>query len=334
MQKNQNFVRRFLSKRGGASVVTAYVGVVVLMVAFSILNPNFLKWNSIMTLLRSIVPFLLVGIGQGYVCITGNIDLSIGSVVGMSAMMSATMMCNGVHPIVAAIVTLLAGLVVGVINGILVGKFKLPPFIATLGTMTIARGMAQLVNGNYNTDNIGSEGAAQIFKNIFYYGKTLGLFNGVWLALIIWAIFYFLLSYTRSGRHIYAIGSNVDAARLSGVDVFMTTCKVYIISAFCASLTGLVTMAQSGMGDMSAGMSYEMYGVAAAVIGGISTLGGSGLLQGVIAGAGVWAILQSGLTFAGVPVALRNIIIGLIVVAAVMFDVLRRTSTKTKKTKS
>ena len=154
--------------------------------------------------------------------------------------------------------------------------------IATLGTMTIARGVAQLANNNYNTDNIGSEGAAQAFKDLLYYGKTMGVFNGVWIALIIWAIFFYILSYTRSGRHIYAIGSNVDAARLSGVNVFAATTKAYMVSSFCAFLTGLVTLAQSGMGDMSAGMSYEMYAVAAAVIGGVSTLGGSGLLVGEV----------------------------------------------------
>ena len=147
--------------------------------------------------------------------------------------------------------------------------------------MTIGRGIAQLANNNYNTDNIGSEGAAQAFKNLFYYGKFLGLYNGVWIALIVWALFFYVLSFTRSGRHIYAIGSNVDAARLSGVDVFATTTKAYMVSSFCAFLTGLVTMAQSGMGSMDAGMSYEMYAVAAAVIGGVSTLGGSGLLVGV-----------------------------------------------------
>ena len=262
------------------------------------------------------------------VCITGNIDLSIGSVLGMSAMISATMMCNGHGAFLAILVAFAASMAVGFVNGVLVGKFKLPPFIGTLGTMTIARGIAQLANGNYNTDNIGSEGAAQIFKNVLYYGKTLGVYNGVWIALIVWAIFFFMLTFTRSGRHIYAIGSNVDAARLSGVNVFAATTKAYMVSSFCAFLTGLVTMAQSGMGDMSAGMSYEMYAVAAAVIGGVSTLGGSGLLVGVIAGAAVWAILQTGLTFAHAPIAYRNIIIGAIVVACVLFDVLRRNSSK------
>ena len=316
-----------------ASVITAFVGVVVLMIVFSIMNPNFIKGDSIMALLRSIVPFLLVGIGQAYVCITGNIDLSIGSVLGMSAMISATLMCKGSSPIVAVLVAFICCMAIGFVNGVLVGKFKLPPFIATLGTMTIARGVAQLANNNYNTDNIGSEGAAQAFKDLFYYGKTLGLFNGVWIALIVWAIFFYILTFTRSGRHIYAIGSNVDAARLSGVDVFMTTTKAYMVSSFCAFLTGIITVAQSGMGSMDAGMSYEMYAVAAAVIGGVSTLGGTGLLVGVIAGAAVWAILQSGLTFAHVPVAYRNIIIGIIVVVCVLFDVLRRTG-KIKAKKS
>ena len=319
--------------QSAASVITAFVGVVILMVVFSIMNPNFIKGDSVMSLLRSIVPFLLVGIGQAYVCITGNIDLSIGSVLGMSAMISATMMCKGFNPLVAILVAFVCCMAVGFVNGVLVGKFKLPPFIATLGTMTIARGVAQLANNNYNTDNIGSEGAAQAFKDLLYYGKTMGVFNGVWIALIIWAIFFYILSYTRSGRHIYAIGSNVDAARLSGVNVFAATTKAYMVSSFCAFLTGLVTLAQSGMGDMSAGMSYEMYAVAAAVIGGVSTLGGSGLLVGVIAGAAVWAILQSGLTFAKVPVAYRNIVIGILVVACVLFDVIRRNGSKRPKSK-
>lgn len=324
MREKQNPLKRLLSINGMASVLTAFVGVVILMIVFSIMNPNFIKFDSVMNLLRSIVPFLLVGIGQGYVCITGNIDLSIGSVLAMSAMISATMVCNGFSVLLAVLVAFVCCMLVGLINGVLVGKFELPPFIATLGTMTIARGIAQLANGNYNTDNIGSTGAAQVFKNVLYYGKTLGVYNGVWIAIIVWAVFFFVLTFTRSGRHIYAIGSNVDAARLSGVNVFATTTKAYMVSAFCSFLTGLITMAQSGMGDMSAGMSYEMYGVAAAVIGGISTLGGSGLLVGVIAGASVWAILQSGLTFAHVPVAYRNIVIGIIVVVCVMLDVLRR----------
>jgi len=326
--------KSFLSKPGVASVVTAFAGVVVLMIIFAIMNPNFIKSTNLMTLTRSICPYLLVGIGQGIVCITGTIDLSIGSVLGMSAMISATMICNGTPVLVALLVDLIACLCVGVINGVLVGKFKLPPFIGTLGTMTICRGIAQLVNNNYNTTDIGTGGLKDVFRDTFYYGRIGFLYWGVIICLVIWFIFNYIMSYTATGRHIYAIGSNVDAARLSGVDVFKTTTVAYTISAFCSFMAGLITMAAAGMGSMQAGMSYEMYGVAAAVIGGISTLGGTGLLVGVIAGSSVWAILQNGLTMADVPVAMRNIIIGIIVVACVLFDIMRRQGIKIGKKKA
>lgn len=320
MQKKNSF----LSKPGVASVLTAFAGVIILMIIFAFMNPNFVGKNNLMTLTRSICPYLLVGIGQGIVCITGNIDLSIGSVLGMSAMTSATLICNGVNVILAVLITLVACLCVGLINGVLVGKFKLPPFIGTLGTMTICRGIAQLVNNNYNTNDIGTGLLKDGFRDMFYYGKVGVVYYGVIIVLIIWAVFFYIMSFTATGRHIYAIGSNVDAARLSGVNVYKTTTVAYTISSFCSFVAGLITMAAAGNGNMQAGISYEMYGVAAAVIGGISTLGGSGLLVGVIAGASVWAILQSGLTMANVPPALRNIIIGVIVVACVLIDIMRR----------
>ncbi|HUM82769.1 MAG TPA: ABC transporter permease [Lachnospiraceae bacterium] len=329
MKNKNNAIQRLMGKKSMGQVLTAFAGVVVLMIVFTCMNTNFASGHNLSSLLRQICPYLLVGIGQAFVCITGNIDLSIGSVIGMSAMISATLICNGVHPVLALLIAFAACMIVGLVNGFLVGKFKLPPFIATLGTMTIGRGIAQIVNGNYNTGDIG-QGAAEAFRNMFYYGKTLGIYNGVWLTAIIWVIFNYLLSSTKSGRHIYAIGSNADAARLSGVNVFLTTTKAYLVSSFCSFITGLIILAAAGMGSMDAGLSYEMYGVAAAVIGGVSTLGGSGLLVGVIAGAGVWAVLQNGLTFANAPVAIRNIIIGIIVVVCVLMDIVRTTG-KTHK---
>lgn len=326
--KEQSAFKKFMAKPGMASAITAFGGVVVLMIIFTIMNKNFISKNNLMPLLRSICPYLLVGIGQGIVCITGNIDLSIGSVLGMSAMISATLISNGMNPILAILIDLVACLAVGVVNGLLVGKFKLPPFIGTLGTMTICRGLAELVNGGYNTSDIGSDALTMGLRQLFYYGKVGFLYYSVILTAIIWVVFNYMMNRTRTGRHIYAIGSNVDAARLSGVDVFKTTTKVYLVSAFCSFVAGLMTMAAAGMGAMQAGLQYEMYGVAAAVIGGVSTLGGSGLLVGVIAGASVWAILQNGLTLANVPVAIRNIIIGSIVVACVLLDVMRRTGIK------
>ena len=322
--------KRLTTAPGMASVYTAFIGAIVLMVIFTLVNKNFASKNNLMSLSRSICPYLLVGVGQGIVCITGNIDLSIGSVLGMSSMITATLICKGVNPILALLLNLIACLCVGVINGILVGKCGLPSFIGTLGTMTIGRGIAEIVNDNYNTGDIGTAPLVSAIRNLFYYGKLGVIYESLILTLVIWFAFNYVMNRTKIGRHIYAIGSNVDAARLSGVSVYKTITISYLISAFCSCVAGLEVMSASGMGSMQAGVSYEMYGVAAAVIGGISTLGGSGCLVGVIAGASIWAILQNGLTLAGVPVAIRNIVIGLIVVACVLADIMRRGGRKSK----
>lgn len=162
---------RFLSVRGMGAALTAFAGLIVIYIAFGIIDRTMFSGGNIMNLLRSMSKYLLIGIGQSYVLITGNIDLSIGSVVGMSAMTSATLMVAGVNPVLAILITLLCCLVVGVINGFLVGQFKLPPFIATLGTMFVARGIAYMVNGNRNTNAISSgigKEAADSFQNFFY----------------------------------------------------------------------------------------------------------------------------------------------------------------------
>ncbi len=321
-ERSKNPFKRLMAIRGMGQVVTVTVGLIILSAVFAFINPNFFSGKNVPNLLRQIAPILLIGIGQSYVLITGNIDLSIGSVVGMSCMVSATLMTRGINPWVSALITLAVCLLVGLINGELVARFKLPPFIATLGTMTICRGVAQIANNNYNTDSIGD--AAKGFRDFFYYGKTLGLYNTIWIAIAVWLIFNFLLSRTRTGRHIYAVGSNVEAAKLSGVSVPAVTNKVYLVSAFCAYLVGLITTATTGMGTMDAGNTYEMYAVAASVIGGVSTLGGQGILLGTVIGAAIWGVLQNGLQFAGAPVAIRNIVIGTIVIVSVLLDVVIR----------
>lgn len=328
-QEHRNPFKRLWAIRGMGQVITVTGGFIVICVIFALLSSEFFSDRNIHNLLRQIAPILIVGIGQSYVLITSNIDLSIGSVMGMSCMMSATLMTKGASPLVAVLITVAACVATGIINGELVARCKLPPFIATLGTMTIARGIAQLVNNNYNTDSIGE--AAQGFRDLFYYGKFLGFFSTVWIALILWLIFNFVLSKTRTGRHIYAVGSNIEAARLSGVNIISTVTKAYVVSAFCACVVGLITCATSGMGSMDTGTSYELYAVAASVIGGVSTLGGQGILLGTVIGAAIWGVLQNGLQFAKAPVAYRNIVIGVIVVVSVLLDVLVRSGKKRRK---
>lgn len=321
-QKKSNIINRIMSIRGMGQVITVSVGLVVLCIVFGIINPVFFTYRNISNLLRQIAPTLLIGIGQSYVLITGNIDLSIGSVVGMSCMISATLMTKGVNPWIAVVITIVICIMMGCLNGALVAKCKLPPFIATLGTMTVGRGIAQIVNGNYNTDSIGDGG--KFFRTVFYSGKLAGIFTACWIAIIAWIVFNWILSKTRTGRHIYAVGSNIDAAKLSGVNTVKTTIVVYVVSALCSALAGLIICASTGTGTMDAGTSYEMYAVAASVIGGVSTLGGQGILLGTVIGASIWGVLQNGLQFAGAPVAIRNIVIGIIVVVSVLMDVIVR----------
>ena len=329
-------IKKLTAIRGMGAALIAFAAWILLYVVFGLIEPNIFSTNNMLNLLRSMAKYLLVGVGQGVILITGNIDLSIGSVVAMSAMISATMMSKGISIIVAVLVTLVCCLAVGVVNGLLVGKFKLPPFIATLGTMICARGIAYMANGNRNTDAIvtglGKE-AGDAFQNFFYYGKTLGVYNAFWIAFLVFLAVFFIMSKTRTGRHIYAIGSNVEAAKLSGINVFGATTKAYLISAFCSFVVGLILVAQAGMGNMEAGNSYEMYGVAAGVIGGISPLGGSGLMLGALGGAGVWQTLENGLGIIGAPVGIQRIVIGLIVAGAVLIDVVFRQGIGSKKAK-
>ena len=320
-KETSSFMKLF-KKRGMGQVITVTVGLIVLVVVFGLLNPTFFSNRNVLNLLRQIAPIILIGIGQSYVLITGNIDLSIGSVVGMSCMISATLMTKGIDPWISVIITYLCALVIGFFNGQLISKAKLPAFIATLGTMTIARGIAQIVNNNYNTDSIGV--AAEGFRNFFYYGKTLGLYNTIWIALVLWLVFNFILSKTKTGRYIYAVGSNVNAAHLSGVNISKTITITYLVSSICAATVGLIITATSGMGTMDSGTGYELYAVASSVIGGVSTLGGQGILLGTIVGASIWGVLQNGLQFAGAPVAIRNIIIGTIVIISVLLDIIVR----------
>ncbi len=334
-ERKQNPIKRILSTRGMGGALTAFAGLIAIYIAFGIINPTVFSGQNIMNLLRSMSKYLLIGIGQSYILITGNIDLSIGSVAGMSAMISATLMTRGVHPVAAILIALVCCLVIGVLNGLLVGKWKLPPFIATLGTMFVARGVAYIVNFNRNTDAIASgigKEAADAFGNFFYYGSTLGIYNTFWIAIVLFVVFFFLLSKTRTGRHIYAIGSNADAAKLSGVSVLATTTKAYLVSAFCSCVVGLILCGQAGMGNMEAGNMYEMYGVAAGVIGGVSPLGGTGILLGTLAGAAVWQTLENGLNMIGAQVGIQRLVIGIIVVGAVFLDVVIRNGAYRKKT--
>ena len=220
----------------------------------------------------------------------------------------------------------------GFINGTLVAGCKLPPFIATLGTMQVARGIAQMVNNNMNTNSIGEFAGA--FRDFFYYGRFLWFYNTFWIAVVVWIIFNFILSQTRTGRHLYAIGSNIDAAKLSGVSVYWTTTK---------GLSRQRRLRRSrrphpvrhhrhrhhGRRPLLRDVRGRGFGHRRRV-----HAGRPGILLGTVVGAGVWSVLSNGLQFAGVAVGPRNVIIGVIVVLSVLVDVVARSGRFSRKPKA
>lgn len=208
--------KKMLSARGMGQVLSVFAALIVMIIVFALINPLFFSTTNITNLLRQVAPILIIGVGQSFVLITAGIDLSIGSVAGMSCMISATLMTKfNMNPILTVLITIICCLAIGLVNGLLISVAKLPAFIATLGTMIIARGVAQIVNGNMNTNGIYSDA----FKNFFYYGRFLGIYTPIWIAIVLFAFFAFILSKTALGRHVYALGSNYEAARLSGVNV-------------------------------------------------------------------------------------------------------------------
>jgi len=313
----------------------AFAVLIVIYTTFGFFNPSVFSLVNIMNMLRSMSIYLLIGIGQSYVMITGNIDLSIGSITGMSAVLFCTLMeRRQMSPPLAILITVGCCLIAGLINGTLISRFKLPPYIVTLGMIFVVRGAAYTIHGIRCTDSIargiGKEAADRV-QNFFYYGSTLGIYNPFLIAIAIFAFFFFLLSKTRTGRHIYAVGSNIDAAKLSGVNVSATITKAYIVSSFTACVVGLILCAQATMGNLEAGIMYEMYGVAAAVIGGISPLGGTGILLGTLFGAAVWRTLENGLSMVGANFGIQRIVIGVVVILAALLNILLRDRNKPKK---
>lgn len=270
---------------------------------------------------------LITGIGQSCVFITDNIDLSIGSVVGMGTMIAATLMICGVNPMAAMLIIPVCCLTISVVGDILVGKFQLPPSIATLETMLVARGVAYMINGNYNTDAISSgidKEVANRSQTFFYYGKMARVFNAFWVALVLSIASFFLLSKTRIGCRIYTTGSNTEVTKLSGVSVTATVIKTYLVSTFYSFVVGPTLCGQADMDNIETGSVYKMCIATADVIGNISSLGEAGILLETFVGVTVWQTLGNKSNMVGIQVGIQRLVTGIIVAFAVLLGVALR----------
>lgn len=290
----------------------------MLCLIFSILSPYFLSVNNLLTVATQTAIIAIIAIGQTYVMITTGIDLSIGSNIALSGMLAGIAMTNGVPVWIALLIGLASGCLVGGLNGVMIAFGKIPPFIATLCTMMAVRGISLTL-----TQGIPVSGLPKSFT-VIGTGSLAGIPIPVILMILLTVIFGFVLSKTRLGRHVYAVGSNVDAARLSGVNTKAVLIKVYVISGFVAAFAGLIMAARIISAQPAAGDGYELDAVASSVIGGTSTLGGEGMIAGTFIGAFIIGILRNGLNLIGVSPFIQKIVIGVVIGGSVFFDRIKR----------
>jgi ribose transport system permease protein len=318
--------RRLGGMTAGAFIARfgALFGLAILIIALSILSPVFLTPDNIWNIARQAIVNALLAVGMLLAIITAGIDLSVGSILALSMSVIAMLAIKlGVNPFLAMLIGLLVGLAVGMVNGLLLTRLHLPhPFIATLGTMNIARGLALIITGAAPISGFDRAGAPQV---LWLGAGTIGRIPvAIIVVIIVYAIFHVLLSNTALGRHIYAVGGNTSAARLSGINVDKTLVIVYSISGLMAGLAALMLAGRTNSGYPTAATGAELDAIAAVIIGGASFAGGTGTVWGTAIGVLLIAVLRNGLVLLKVPVEWQVVAIGLVIIGAVYVDVLRQ----------
>ncbi len=291
------------------------LALVIMMVVIGVIAPRFVSGTNLYQVSRQVSFVAIVALGELFVILTGGIDLSVGSVMGWSGVAAAWGMSLGWNPALAVLLGIVAGVAMGAINGALISFVKIPPFIATLG-------MLQFAHGNVLGLTKGWPITA-IPKSFLWVaqGDLLFVPVPVWIALVIAVVAHVVLTYTAFGRRTYAIGGNEQATFLSGIDVDWIKFVLYMISAACAAVSGIVLVSRFSSAQPDTGTGWELDAIAAAVIGGTSLAGGSGSVLGVIIGACIMGVLRNGLVLMRVSPYWHISIIGVVIVLAAVLDV-------------
>lgn len=306
---------RMFSGSGGA-----LLGLIALFIILSFASPFFLTGRNLINILDQVTVLGILSVGATAVIITGGIDLSVGAVLGLSTMVLGWLSHQGGWPMWAAMLAAIAvGALAGSLNGLGITYANLPPFIATLAMLSIARGLANLI-----TDGQQIVGYPEWFFNLSSE-RYLGFFSVTLLVVLaLYLVAWAWLKYRASGRSIYAIGGGAEVARLAGIHVKKVTIWVYVAAGALAGLGGIALASRLDSSQPSAGLGYELDVIAAVVIGGASLNGGVGRIGGTIIGVLLIGVLRNGLNLLGVSPFIQQIVIGLVIAIAVMADVLRR----------
>ncbi|OLS03793.1 ABC transporter permease [Tissierella creatinophila] len=301
-------------KRSGVFTYGILIFLMVLFLFLSFSSPYFLTVDNLTKVLRQIAVVGIVTVSMTMVILTGGIDLSVGSILGLTSVILAKLMVAGVSVPIAIIITLISGMGLGLFNGFLINKIKISPLISTLGTMTIYSGITYIV-----TKGVSIFGFPKSFSFIGQ-GYILGVPVPIIILVIVYIFGFFILNYTRFGRYLYGIGANEKASILSGVDVVKIKYVVYILSGLLASLASVVMLSRINSALPSTGVGLEFDVVTAVVLGGISVNGGEGKLQGVVIGLLIIAILSNGMILLGVDTYFQTVVKGAVLLMAVGID--------------
>ncbi|HEW92205.1 MAG TPA: ABC transporter permease [Thermotogaceae bacterium] len=298
------------------------VALIALGVFTAILNPRFLSIYNLQTLGKQAAIFGIMAIGETFVIMSGggSIDLSPGSMVALIGIVSTYMIVHGIPVFIAILVSLGLSILIGLWHGFFVNKLKVPAFIITLGTLTIARGMAAVITKGWPI-----VGLPKNFVMIAQ-GDVVGFPIPVIILFTVLLITHFVLEKTVYGKHLRATGGNEVAARFSGVKVEKVRYIAFVVSAFLSGLVGIIVAARLSQGQPGVGGTYELYAIASAVIGGTSLSGGEGSALGAVIGAGIISLLWNALVMLNVSTYWHNVIIGAVIVIAVTLDILRKKS--------
>ena len=307
------------------------IALFLMAVAMTILSENFATRDNLFNVARQISVNLCISVGMTMVILTGGIDLSVGSILAFTGAVAAGLFKNGLEmqsinqfvgiTLFGTIwIALAAGAFLGWFNGFMITRFKVPPFVATLAMLTIARGLTMLYTKGFPITQLGDR---------FTYigtGWFLGIPMPVWISIIVIGFAAFFMNKTRMGRYIYAIGGNERAALLSGVNVNRVKVAVYMIAGALSGIAGLLVTARLDSAQPNAGMGYELDSIAAVVIGGTSLSGGKGSIIGTVIGAGIIGVLNNGLVLLNVSPFWQQVIKGLVILLAVIIDKLQKES--------
>jgi ribose transport system permease protein len=297
-----------------------FAALVLLVVISSLTSPHFLNPINLLNVLRQVALYGILGVGMTFVILTRGIDLSVGSIVAFAGVLGATLMESGVSIWLMVPACLAAGIVMGAVNGFGVSYWRIPAFIMTLGTMVMIRGFG-LMLADGGTVNPG-EAAEKFFW--LGGGYAMGIPTPIYVFAVVCVLAGVILTYTPFGRAVFAVGSNEEAARLSGINVPVTTFAVYVICGFLAALSGLIFLSRLSVGDPNSGLGLELEAITIAVIGGTSLFGGEGSVLGTVGGAMILAIIANVLNLAGVSPFSQQVVKGAIIVLAVLLETGRK----------